>query len=234
MENIETGPLQTKEERQTAGRSRLYWLFSDMFRYPDASSLSEAGKGEVEQAFENLFRSLPYELTLSREESEALRLPERLKIEDMEVEFVRLFESGIGGPPCPLVESAYCEDRKVVFKELILFYNHFGMSYAEGAKDERPDHICLETEFLHWLTFKEVHALQQAMDPDGYRRGQRDFLARHLHAWVKELDKRLENIWERLLEDVCREAILFYRILVKMLERFLEQEVVYLQARLAD
>ena len=150
------------------------------------------------------------------------------------MEFVRLFESGPGGPPCALVEGAWREDRKVVLKELILFYNHFGLSYAEGAQDERPDHLCLEMEFLHYLTFKEVHALQTGADPSSYRRAERDFLERHPLGWLGQVSERLEKIFERLPEDACWEVIVFYSRLVKLACRFLEREHSYLGTLLAD
>ena len=234
MENIETQPLGTEQERQTAARCRLYNLFAEVFRYPDETFRTQVRKGELEKTFQALLNELPYPFALSPEESGALRLPDSMKDEDLEVEFVRLFEAGPGGPPCALVESAYCEDRKVVFKEIILFYNHFGLSYAEGEQDERPDHLCLEMEFLHWLTFEEVHALQTEVDPAACRRGQRDFLERHLLVWVTKLDERLDLIVEKLPEEeVCREAVSLYRGLVKLLQRFLEQELLYLKALLA-
>ena len=176
---------------------------------------------------------LPYPFSLEEGERKGLTLSGSVQEEDVEVEFVRLFESGPGGPPCPLVEGAWKEDRKVVLKELILFYNHFGLSYAEGAQDERPDHICLEMEFLHYLTFKEVQALQTGADPSSYRRAQRDFLERHPLVWMEKVSDRLEKIHDRLPEDACREAIVFYRELVKLTCRFLGEERSYLQTLLS-
>ena len=192
----------------------------------------KASEEELVQALEDLSTGLPYPFSLEQGERKGLTLPSWVEEEEIEVEFVRLFESGPGGPPCPLVEGAWKEDRKVVLKELILFYNHFGLSYAEGAQDERPDHICLEMEFLHYLTFKEVQAMQTGSDPSGYRRAQRDFLERHPVLWMKKVSERLDKIYERLSEDVCQEAIVFYRELVKFTCRFLGEEHAYLQTLL--
>jgi DMSO reductase family type II enzyme chaperone len=233
MENIQTQPFGTDEEKRSATRSRLYSIWAEVFRYPDEAFRGQVKQGKIVEALESLLAELPYPFSLEEEETKALRLPGPVKEEDMEVEFVRLFESGPGGPPCALVEGAWREDRKVVLKELILFYNHFGLSYAEGAQDERPDHLCLEMEFLHYLTFKEVHALQTGADPSSYRRAQRDFLERHPLGWLGQVSERLEKILERVPEDACREVILFYRGLVDLVRRFLAEERSYLETLLA-
>lgn len=233
MKAIQSGPLGTETERRAANRSRLYSIFAEVFRYPDGPFRRQAKDGELLEAFESLVGELPYPFALEEEDRQALRLPGSVAEEDLEVEFVRLFESGPGGPPCPLVEGAWREDRKVVMKELILFYNHFGLSYAEGAQDERPDHVCLEMEFLHYLTFKELQAVQTGADPSSYRRAERDFLERHPLAWMGKALARLEEILERLPEDACREAVAFYRGLVKLACRFFEQERSHLKTLLA-
>lgn len=234
METIRSKPLATDDERHTGSRSRLYAILAEAYRYPDEPFRRQAKAGDLLQAIEALSAELPYPFRPEEGERKGLTLPGRVTEEDVEVEFIRLFESGPGGPPCPLVEGAWREDRKVVLRELILFYNHFGLSYAEGAQDERPDHVCLEMEFLHYLTFKEVQALQRDADPSGYRRAQRDFLERHPLAWMEKASERLTKIYERLPEDACREAILFYRELVKWTCRFLGEERTYLETLLSQ
>jgi DMSO reductase family type II enzyme chaperone len=232
MEPIQSKPFSTDTEKRSANRSRLYSIFAEVYRYPEESFRKQAKKGELLQALDVLFAELPYPFSLEQSERKALVLPGWVEEEGIEVEFVRLFESGPGGPPCPLVEGAWREDRKVVLKELILFYNHFGLSYAEGAQDERPDHICLQMEFLHYLTFKEVQAMQAGLDRSSYRRAQRDFLERHPLRWMGRASERLEKIYERLPEDACGEAIVFYWELVKLTCRFLGEERSYLQTLL--
>lgn len=234
MVNVQSRPLSAGPETSAAARSRCYTLFAEAFRYPDEDFRRQARAGELVQALDLLTAGLPYAFSLEDGEREAIRLSQRASDEDVEVEFVRLFEAGPGGPPCPLVEGAFQEDRRVILKELILFYNHFGLSYAEGAQDERPDHLCLEMEFLHYLTFKEVHALQQGADPSAYRRAQRDFLERHPGQWVPRIAERLEAIWARLPEDVAVDVIRFYRELVRVLGRFLEQERLHVLSLLGN
>jgi len=200
---------------------------AESFRYPTAEFLDQVHNGSYRAALTALFSELPYPFTEWEAHVASTYLPERLK-EDLEVEFCRLFDIGPGGPPCPLVEGSYREDRTVVFKELILFYNHFGLSYSEGAQDERPDHICTEMEFLHYLTFKEVNALQNGVSADPYRRAQTDFIRRHLAVWVPQAARRVEGLFEKAPEDACREALRFYASLMALTDRFLEKELEYL------
>ncbi len=233
MENIQSKPLSTEQERRSGNRSRLYSVLAEVYRYPDESFRKQAREGALLQALETLTAELPYGFSLEESERTGLTLAGEVEEEGIEVEFVRLFESGPGGPPCALVEGAWREDRKVVLKELILFYNHFGLSYAEGAQDERPDHICLEMEFLHYLTFKELLAMQTDADPVSYRRAQKDFLKRHPLTWMGQVSERLEKIHERLPGDACREAVVFYRELVRLTCRYLGADLAYLQTLLS-
>ncbi len=234
MENIQTRELQSEEERQGASRSRIYSLLADVFRYPDESFGTQVREGDFEQALEVLAGDLPYSFPFKEEWKGCVQAIAGIGDEELEVEFVRLFEAGAGGPPCPLIEGSYREDRKVVLKELILFYNHFGLSYAEGDQSERPDHLCLEMEFLHYLTFKEVHALQAGADPSSYRRAQRDFLKRHLLDWIAQAGERIDRIKLKLPEDACREVIVFYSSLIDLLLQFLDADYNYLQKTLEN
>ena len=234
MENIQSKPLGTETERHLGNRSRLYSILAEAYRYPEESFLRQVKAWELLRSFEALSADLPYPFSLEESERQGLALPGWIEEEEIEVEFVRLFESGPGGPPCALVEGAWREDRKVVLKELILFYNHFGLSYAEGAQDERPDHICLAMEFLHYLTFKELLAMQSGADPSSYLRAERDFLERHPLTWMGKVAERLGQIYDRLPEDACREAIVFYRQLVKLTCRFLGEERAHLETLLSQ
>jgi DMSO reductase family type II enzyme chaperone len=233
MLNTQTDPLQNERENHIANRSRLYSLLAESYRYPDEAFRTQARQGDMAGALGIVLCHLPYPFSWIGEEKKALTLLNQVKDEDIEVEFIRLFESGPGSPPCPLIEGAYRGDRRTVMRELILFYNHFGLSYAEGAQDERPDHLCLEMEFLHYLTFKELLAIQKGSDPSSYLRAQRDFLVRHPLNWVGKVAERMDRIKESLTGDARREVILFYRGLTKLTHRYLQEDCRYLQAMLA-
>lgn len=229
---VQTPPLETEEQIRSANRSRLYRFFSESLRYPEARFCDRLRDGSFSRSAEELLASLPYPAEELREQARHLGLPRDLPEQDMEVEFVRLFEAGIGSPPCPLVEGVYDRDRRAVLRELLLFYNHFGLSYAEGPQAERPDHLGIELEFLHYLTFKEVLAIQSGKDACGYRRAQFDFLGRHPLSWTGKLVQKAERVCGSLSEDCSREVILFYGRLLRLLHNFLEAERRYLQTLL--
>ncbi len=66
------------------------------------------------------------------------------------------------------------------------FYRAFGLKVGGEAR-ERPDHIAVELEFLHFMALKEAHARQTA-DPEHVQicqDAQRKFLQDHLGSWIE-------------------------------------------------
>jgi len=137
---------------------------------------------------------------------------------DFQAEYLRLFEVGMGIPPCPLYGGLYRGGRKAVMEELTRFYNFFGLSVEQG-KGELPDHVSTELEFMHFLTFKELTALRRRDDPAPYRRAQRDFLERQLVSWLPDLEARLNKL----------EAPPFYAALTMLTNAFARSEHTHLR-----
>lgn len=77
------------------------------------------------------------------------------------------------------------------------FYKHFGLETGQQENNhELPDHISAELEFMHFLSFKEAHAREEA-DTElltGYVLAQHDFLQRHLLLWVPDFASKIEEI----------------------------------------
>ncbi|MBI1987027.1 MAG: molecular chaperone TorD family protein [Nitrospinae bacterium] len=108
-------------------------------------------------------------------------------LEELQEAYTSLFDVGAGGPPCSLYEGSYVGwGRTQLFEELLRFYEFFGLELSPSVR-ELPDHLTVELEFMHYLTFQEA----QAEDPSSYRLAQRDFLARHLARWVPLMVERL-------------------------------------------
>ncbi len=78
-------------------------------------------------------------------------------------------------------------------EEMARFYSYFGLSIEHGS-GELPDHLATELEFMHFLAFKELAALDRQKDPAPYRRAQADFLERQLTSWLPLLEKRLQGL----------------------------------------
>jgi DMSO reductase family type II enzyme chaperone len=113
--------------------------------------------------------------------------------EEMEAEYLAAFEVGRDAPPVPLFEGMHREDlgRSGVLEDLLRFYEFFDAKLSEADR-EYPDHLVTEIEFLAWLCLKEGAAERQGDDAEPFRRAARDFLARHLAAWLPEFRRKLD------------------------------------------
>ena len=220
--------LKTPEELQAAARSRLYQLLAAAFAIPTRDSHRAAQSGLFAEEIARNAASLPYPLPLA--EDPATR--QGLEIGDSspdepQVEYIGLFDVGIPGPPCPLYAGEYQKVRQGVMEELVRFYNHFGL-HLSGRTREMPDHLTTELEFMHFLTFREVTALHFQQPRDSYLRAEKDFLMRHLCAWLPLLRERLERLQPPA--DRTARARAFYLTLVRFTEAFTSHDRAYLEA----
>ncbi len=103
--------------------------------------------------------------------------------------------------PCPMNEIEYGNLKAdSLFQphrlaDLNAFYRAFGLELADDAA-ERPDHICLELEFMSVLAAKEAYALEHQLDADQIALGrdaQKKFLREHLGHWLPAFTRRLER-----------------------------------------
>jgi len=211
---IET--LTTTEELTAAARSRAYRLLADGFSFPDRVFFASLCSGAYAHEVEGTLRALPHAFDLPES-----GLTASVDYLDFQAEYLRLFDVGLGIPPCPLYSGIYRGGRKAVMEELTRFYNFFGLSIEQGA-GELPDHVTTELEFMHFLAFKELAALHQGDDPAPYRRAQVDFLERQLISWLPALEERLGSL----------DAPSFYATLVRATNAFAHVERAYLQESL--
>jgi len=213
--------LETAEELQAAARSRLYDLLAQAFAVPDPAFHDAVREGAfAAQAWENV-AALPYSLTLADGETVRQRLGEAAGHREFQSEYIRLFDVGTPRPPCPLYGGEYKKGRKGVMEELIRFYNYFGLHPSPRSRD-MPDHITIELEFMHFVIFREVAALHHQQDRTSYLRAERDFLERHLCAWVPRLAERLQR----------QQPQPFYAAMARLTEAFLAADLRYLEALL--
>ncbi len=230
-----SGQLATDEQVFISSRADMYAILCDIYRYPDPLSRHYIRSGEFKDNLLRIIGKLPYVFFLNDQELKGLDYPKDLKDEDIEIEFIRLFEAGPGNPPCPMLEGLHLkkeQSRKSIFRDLILFYNHFGLSYAEGNKEDRPDHLIYELEFLHYLAFLELTAVQKGRDTTPLRQAQIDFLERHPAKWTGLIAQRVKAIEAGLKEGVNKDVIAFYRNIILLTDRFVEYDLDYLKAQI--
>jgi DMSO reductase family type II enzyme chaperone len=179
--------LDTASEPTTANRSRLYQLLTMAFAFPDEDFFTAVADGTFAAIVAGTCAALPYDL------SDVARLDlgdANISYADFESEYIRLFDVGAAGPPCPLYGGVYIGDRMKTMEDATRFYNYFHLRLSPQMH-ELPDHITTELEFLHYLTFRETELRQQGLDPSSLLRAERDFLARHLCKWLPRLQARL-------------------------------------------
>ncbi|MDP2950644.1 MAG: molecular chaperone TorD family protein [Chloroflexota bacterium] len=216
--------LTTPAELQAAARSRLYQLLGRGFSLPDPAFYEWVREGGFAEESAQDAAGLPYPLPAARDAALGRGLGEAgASHQELQGEYIRLFDVGIPGPPCPLYGGEYQGSRTGVMEELIRFYNYFGLRPSTRSRD-LPDHITAELEFMHFLTFQEVTALHQGQDRSPYLRAERDFLERHLCVWVPLLGQRLSR------QRPCA----FYAAVVALAEAFLAADRRYLEGLLSS
>ncbi len=228
LQNV-TGPEQTERAR----RSQMYRFLAESFRYPDKEFFKMVKDGSYLEYALALLHDIPFELTVE-EGALSGQLFKEVAQDDFEAEFVRVFDAGPGGPPCPLIEGKYVGNRMGNMEELVRFYNNFGLSVAEAPEREMPDHITTELEFMHYLTFKEVLALQRGEDPSPYGFAEIDFLERHMVKWLPQLFKKTEKVFQAKIPKLCEPAVSFYSSLIGLTTSFCEGDLTHLALHYPD
>jgi len=180
-----------REAHDAAARSELYRVFADALEYPDAALQKFLAQGGLNVALSRSLGRLCPDL-VARVAAPALRdVPD---LEQLQSDYLFLFEVGTNGtPPCPLFGGTFGGiDRRVVMEECVRFYEHFGLKIDPGVK-EMPDALGTQLEFLHFMTYSRAHSADDELEASAYRRGESDFLERHLGRWLPQMRKELEK-----------------------------------------
>ncbi|MFQ5542537.1 MAG: molecular chaperone TorD family protein, partial [Candidatus Binatia bacterium] len=190
-------------------------LLSRAFRFPAPEQFERVKGGQFADEVQGHITNLPYDGFKGGE----LGLGIGMSYEDFQSNYITLFEvGGTHGRPCSLYEAEYGGGRMKVMEEVLRFYHHFGLRLSEQKRD-RPDHLALEFEFMHLLTFKETEALVQGQDRGACLRAERDFLRFHLSDFVTGLAKGMEG-----------KEVPFYVDLARLAESFSQKELAHLLA----
>jgi DMSO reductase family type II enzyme chaperone len=171
----------------------MYRLLAGAFAFPDESFHRAVLDGGFLSEVLAIAAGLPYELPLA--DGEPLRADLADAAADylgFQSEYIRLFDVGVPRPPCALYGGLYLGSRRAVMEEVTRFYHHFGLSLG-GESREMPDHLTTELEFMHFLTFREVAALEAGQDRGPCVRAERDFLQRHLTRWLPRVRSLAEK-----------------------------------------
>jgi len=213
---MEVISLQSESAQTAANRSRMYQLLGAAFAFPDEDFFEAVHDGTFATTLAEMCVGLPYDLTRA---ATLDLIAGGTSCAEFESEYIRLFDVGPAGPPCPLYGGMYIGDRMKVMEDATRFYNFFHLRLSPQMR-ELPDHITTELEFLHYLTFREAAACQNGLDVSSLLRAERDFLARHLCKWLPKLQARLAK----------QSALPFFPALVRFAAAFLAADQAYATA----
>jgi DMSO reductase family type II enzyme chaperone len=113
---------------------------------------------------------------------------------DLETAYISAFETNMPEPSVSLYEGSHHlqGNKSGLLLELKSFYRAFGLTIADSEND-LEDALTAELEFMQFLTAKQAQAEEGALDKSPYLRAQRDFLQRHLAAWLPVLEAEAES-----------------------------------------
>jgi DMSO reductase family type II enzyme chaperone len=195
----------------------MYRLLAGAFAFPEEPFHRTVLDGGFLSEVLTIAAGLPFALPLA--EGEPVRADLGSAADDyldFQSEYIRLFDVGVPRPPCALYGGLYLGSRRAVMEEVTRFYHHFGLSLG-GESRELPDHLTTELEFMHFLTFREVAALENGQDRGPYLRAQRDFLQRHLVRWIPRVRPLAEK----------QKAAPFFAGLLALTEAFLLKDLAH-------
>lgn len=141
--------------------------------------------------------------------------------QDLEAAYISAFETNMPEPSVSLYEGSHHlqGNKSGLLLELKSFYRAFGLTIADSEND-LEDALTAELEFMQFLTAKQAQAEGGTLDRSPYVRAQRDFLQRHLAAWLPALDveaeSKLKHPFYRALTTLANDFVAFD---VKAIER---------------
>ena len=216
--------IQTAERRKEATASRalaraaVYQLLSQALAYPDDDVVAAMIEVDLPQALEAM-AILPVHL-----DPELAAFSDQLS--DTSASELRNLHrqafTHVVSQDCPPCESFYI--AKGIFQEtteladIAGFFKAFGLALAES---ERVDHISVELEFMHFLTYKEAYAQinHDAAKARFCRDTQRTFVRDHLGRWSLH--------FARLLDQKASGG--YYSCLASLLKKFVSSELAFLR-----
>ena len=166
-----------------SGRCAMYAVSSDM-----AASPFDAQPGITGSEIDIAALGLPYELPGFQALLVEWRKADR---DELKREYSGLFEVGSDGPPVPIREDLHRNQPAGVREDIVRFFEFFGYTLEENFA-WAPDHLSVELEFMHFLTYQEAEHTGSD-DAKSWQLGQHDFAERHLCNWVPELAERIRS-----------------------------------------
>ena len=174
---------------QEFARRDAYKGLADCYKLPEEEMINTL-EG-LERVFETLGSKARSHIALVRSEIKGPK-----EVDDLKIDYARLFV-GPYSLLAPPYGSVYLEGERKIMGDSTMDiqkrYAEVGLTTAELFK-EIPDHIRAELEFMYFLIFKEIEAIQGESfeNVSGFLLRQRSFLQDHLAIWVKDFARNIE------------------------------------------
>lgn len=184
-------------------RELIYKSFAKLVTYPDKELVNLLSSGVIVELFEILdipesdFASIDRWLKSFDNEEKLL--------EELQVEYTRLFINTFPTLPAPLYKSYY-EDNELLghaIGKLIDTYEKYGFEVSE-EQNELPDNLALLLEFVFRLDEEQCSEEEQ-----------NNFIEEFILSWTKQLE-------QKIIENA---EIEFYKFLIISLNSFLKEDV---------
>lgn len=194
-------------------RSRVYALFAKGFRYPDKENFPQLAGGTYVEAIAGALNMCAAE-SADGFQKKMVGLLAATSRQDLEAAYISAFETNMPEPSVSLYEGSHHlqGNKPGLLLELKSFYRAFGLTISDSEND-LEDALTAELEFMQFLTAKQAQAEEGALDKAPYIRAQRDFLQRHLAAWLPalevEAEGKLKHPFYRALTALANDFVAF-------------------------
>lgn len=195
------------DARSAGARSVVYKALAEGFDYPTEDGFGFARHGKVAAILRQAVLEAGFgqeteiEAALQLLDDAARDLGTTVRLIDLEVEFNRLFAPTDVELRCPPFESVIRElglgEKVNNLADVMGFYRAWGLDVSD-ERQEFPDNIVTELEFLHFLAYKELNAIQLNEQEHAERtnESQRSFMQDHASLWIGRFCERVAQTTE--------------------------------------
>jgi len=203
--------LESKEETMEIllARSLFYQVLSFLYRHPSSIRNCLMFKKDIPMLLRAM-ETFPFlQKNFLRETLKKIkRVLEEITYEEWKYHYEYCFGHTAHGS-VPAYELEYGEEHNFrqpqELGDIAAFYHAFGLLVNKNVH-ERVDHVSVECEFMHYLLFKEVYAIEHDDEQKilVVRNASRRFLSQHLGRWLPSFSRRLSRyLGEGLMKYVA-------------------------------
>lgn len=227
---------QEKRVQDTLARSTIYQFLALCFAEPNERTFHILTDKEY---IASIQESLETYLAIDRingalDPSSMLKIPLLIEdcimeksLEDIKTEYTKRFGTFVSSKECPIYETFYGKldifQQTQELADISGFYRAFDLKHSEDVKKDKFDHLSVELEFLHYLTYKEAYALENHGDDQVSIcvNAEKKFMKEHLGRWI--------GLFTVLVNKHSKEG--FYACSANLLKDFVELEWKYLRVK---